>query len=179
MENAIYNQDKKKQLMEELKLTNPMMIPKIEKIVLNIGVGEAVVNKNAIQNAQEQLTLIAGQKAIVTLSKKSISAFKIRKGFPNGVKVTLRGKRMNHFLEKLVRIIIPRIKDFRGIGVTAVDQNGNLNLGFYEQTIFPEIEYDKIDKIRGLQVTVVTNARNHEHGRKLFEVIGIPFVKTN
>lgn len=178
MENAIYNDEKKKKIMEELKLTNPMMIPKIEKIVLNIGVGEAVVNKNAIQNAQEQLTLIAGQKAVVTLSKKSISAFKVRKGFPNGVKVTLRGKRMIHFLEKLVRVIIPRIKDFRGIGETSVDQSGNLNLGFYEQTIFPEIEYDKIDKIRGLQVTVVTNAGDYKTGRKLFEVIGIPF-KTN
>ncbi len=179
MENAIYNQDTKKKLQEELKLSNPMMLPKIQKIVLNIGVGEAVVNKNAIQKAQEQLTLIAGQKAVVTQSRKSISAFKIRKGFPNGVKVTLRGKKMNQFLEKLIRIIIPRIKDFRGIGESAVDQNGNLNLGFYEQTIFPEIEYDKIDKIRGLQVTIVTNARNHEYGRKLFEVIGIPFVKTN
>lgn len=179
MENTIYNDDKKKQIMEELQLSNPMMIPKIEKIVLNIGVGEAVVNKSAIKNAQEQLTLIAGQHAVVTLSRKSISAFKIRKGFPNGVKVTLRGKKMVHFLEKLVRVIIPRIKDFRGIGENCVDQNGNLNLGFYEQTIFPEIEYDKIDKIRGLQVTVVTNAGNYKNGRKLFEVIGIPFKVSN
>lgn len=164
--------------MKELELSNPMMIPKIQKIVLNIGVGEAVVNKNSITKAQEQLTQIAGQKAVVTLARKSISAFKIRKGFPNGVKVTLRGKKMQDFLEKLVRIVIPRIKDFRGVPETCVDQNGNLNLGFHEQTIFPEIEYDKIDKIRGLQVTVVTNATNHVRGKKLFEIIGIPF-KTN
>lgn len=174
---AVLTEDQKKQVMEELKLKNPMMIPKIEKVVLNIGVGEATANKNAISNAQEQLTLIAGQKAVVTLARKSISAFKVRKGFPNGVKVTLRGERMYIFLEKLIRIIIPRVKDFRGVNHSAVDQSGNLNLGFHEQTIFPEIEYDKIDKIRGLQVTIVSTARDRVVGKRLFEIIGIPFKK--
>jgi large subunit ribosomal protein L5 len=172
---AFYTPEKQKQVMKDLELKNPMMTPRIQKIILNIGVGEAVVNKSAIQHAQEQLTTIAGQKAVVTMARKSISAFKIRKGFPNGVKVTLRGSKMNFFLEKLITIIIPRIKDFRGIAATCVDQNGNLNIGFREQTIFPEIEYDKIDKIRGLQVTVVTTAGNKVAGKKLFEIIGIPF----
>ena len=175
METKSQSENIKKQLAEKLSIKNPMMLPKVEKVVLNMGVGEAVMNKNAIPNAQEQLTQIAGQKAVVSLARKSISAFKIRKGFPIGVKVTLRGKRMEYFIEKLIRIIIPRIKDFRGIADTCVDQNGNLNIGFYEQTIFPEIEYDKIDKIRGLQVTLVTNARNKDKGRVLFETLGIPF----
>ena len=175
METKSQSENIKKQLSEKLSIKNPMMLPKVEKVVLNMGVGEAVMNKNAIPNAQEQLTQIAGQKAVVSLARKSISAFKIRKGFPIGVKVTLRGKRMEYFIEKLIRIIIPRIKDFRGIADSCVDQNGNLNIGFYEQTIFPEIEYDKIDKIRGLQVTLVTNARNKDKGRVLFETLGIPF----
>jgi large subunit ribosomal protein L5 len=175
METKSQSENIKKQLAEKLSIKNPMMLPKVEKVVLNMGVGEAVMNKNAIPNAQEQLTQIAGQKAVVSLARKSISAFKIRKGFPIGVKVTLRGKRMEYFIEKLIRIIIPRIKDFRGIADTCVDQNGNLNIGFYEQTIFPEIEYDKIDKVRGLQVTIVTNARNKDKGKVLFETLGIPF----
>jgi large subunit ribosomal protein L5 len=175
METKSQSENIKKQLAEKLNIKNPMMLPKVEKVVLNMGVGEAIMNKNAIPNAQEQLTQIAGQKAVVSLARKSISAFKIRKGFPIGVKVTLRGKRMEYFIEKLIRIIIPRIKDFRGIAESCVDQNGNLNIGFYEQTIFPEIEYDKIDKIRGLQVTIVTNARSKDKGKVLFETLGIPF----
>lgn len=171
----IQSQEFKEKLMKELNLDNPMKIPKVLKIVLNMGVGESVVNKNAVKNAQEQLTQIAGQKAIITLARKSISAFKIRKGLPIGVKVTLRGKRMEYFLEKLVKIIIPRIRDFRGIDESNIDSSGNLNLGFYEQTIFPEIEYDKIDKIRGLQVTLVTNAKQKDTGKKLFQLLGIPF----
>lgn len=164
-------------IRKELNLKNPMTTPKVTKIVLNIGVGESVMNKNAVQRAQEQLTQIAGQKAVITKARKSISAFKIRKGFPIGVKVTLRGKKMNYFLQKLVTIIIPRIRDFKGIPDSSVDGNGNLNLGFYEQTIFPEIEYDKIDRIRGLQITIVSTAKNKEAGKKLFEVIGIQFKK--
>lgn len=171
----IQNQEVREKLMKELNLDNPMKTPKVQKIVLNMGVGESVVNKNAVKNAQEQLTQIAGQKAVITLARKSISAFKIRKGFPIGVKVTLRGKRMEYFLEKLVKIIIPRIRDFRGIDDSNIDKSGNLNLGFYEQTIFPEIEYDKIDKIRGLQVTLVTNTKEKESGKKLFQILGIPF----
>lgn len=172
-----YNQEMKKKLMEELKITNPMAVPRISKVVLNVGAGEAVVNKNAIEKIQEQITAIAGQKAVVTKAKKSVSAFKIRQGQAIGVKVTLRGDQMFMFLEKLVSIVIPRLRDFRGINESAVDGHGNLNLGFTEQTIFPEIEFDKIDKIRGLQVTVVTNARNREKGRKLFELLGVPFKK--
>lgn len=168
----------KQKLMEALKIKNPMAVPRIEKVVINVGAGEAVVNKNVLEKIQEQIGMIAGQKAVITKAKKSVSAFKIRSGLPIGVKVTLRGKKMYHFLEKLIKIVIPRLRDFRGINHSTVDQRGNLNLGFTEQTIFPEIEYDKIDKIRGLQVTVVTNARNQEKGRKLFEILGIPFKKT-
>ncbi len=164
--------------MEELKITNPMALPKALKVVVNVGAGEAVVNKNVIDKIVEQLTLITGQKPVITKARKSISAFKVRKGMPLGVKVTLRGKRMYEFLEKMIRIVIPRIRDFRGIPETCVDQHGNFNIGFSEQTLFPEIEYDKIDKVRGLEVTVVTNARTNEKGRKLFEVLGIPFKKS-
>jgi large subunit ribosomal protein L5 len=172
-----YTKEMKKKLMEELKIENPMAVPRILKVVLNVGAGEAVTNKNAIEKIQEQMTLIAGQKAVVTKARKSVSAFKIRQGQAIGVKVTLRGNQMFAFLEKLVSIVIPRLRDFRGIEPSTVDQNGNLNLGFTEQTIFPEIEFDKVDKIRGLQVTVVTNARSREYGTKLFTLLGVPFKK--
>lgn len=171
----IITPEMKERLTKELSLTNPMLVPRIQKVILNVGVGENVINKKAVDHVQEQLTQIAGQKAVITHARKSISAFKIRKGFPIGVKVTLRGQRMQFFLQKLTNIILPRVRDFKGIPESSVDANGNLNIGFQEQTIFPEIEYDKIDRIRGLQVTVVTSARNKEEGRKLFEVMGIPF----
>jgi len=170
-----YKNEVKEKLMKELNIKNPFAIPKIEKIVVNVGAGEAVQNKNVLEKIQEQIGLITGQKPIVTKARKSVSAFKIRKGLPIGVKVTLRGKKMYHFLEKLVKIIIPRIRDFRGISESSLDQHGNLNLGFSEQTIFPEIEFDKIDRIRGLQVTVVTNMNDRKLAKKLFEVLGIPF----
>lgn len=173
-----YNLEVAPKLTKELGLKNVMAVPKVIKIVLNVGAGEAVTNKNVIEKIQEQLTVITGQKAIVTKARISVSAFKIRKGLPIGVKVTLRGKRMYHFLEKLIKMVIPRLKDFRGVPQSNIDQNGNLNIGFPEQTIFPEIDYDKIDKIRGLQVTVVTNAKNKEKGKKLFEILGIPFTKS-
>ena len=174
-----YNTDLKKQLMEALEIKNPMALPIIKKVVINVGAGEAVSNKNAIQNIQEQIQLIAGQKPVVTKARKSISAFKLRKGVPIGVKVTLRGKRMFYFLEKLTKIVIPRLRDFRGISESCVDSNGNLNVGFTEQTLFPEIEFDKVDKVRGLEVTVVTTARDYQKGRKLFELLGVPFKKTD
>ncbi|KKQ02150.1 MAG: 50S ribosomal protein L5 [Candidatus Roizmanbacteria bacterium GW2011_GWA2_36_23] len=170
-----YNQEIKAKLFDDLKLKNIMETPKMIKVVLNVGAGEAVESKNVIEKVQEQLSTIAGQKAVITKAKKSVSAFKIRKGLAIGVKVTLRGKRMYEFVEKLVKIVIPRIRDFRGIPNKNIDQHGNLNLGFPEQTIFPEIEYDKIDKLRGLEVTIVTNAKNKEKGKKLFELLGIPF----
>ena len=168
-----------KDLQKELGLKNAMAVPKVIKIVINVGAGEAVVNKNVIEKIQEQLTTITGQKSMITKARISVSAFKIRKGLAIGVKVTLRGKRMYHFLEKLIKIIIPRLKDFRGVSESNIDQNGNLNIGFPEQTIFPEIDFDKIDKMRGLQVTVVTNAKSKEKGKKLFEMLGIPFKKSS
>lgn len=170
-----YQKEIKPKLMQELKITNPMAVPKVIKVVLNVGAGEAVTNKNAVERIQEQITLIAGQKAMITKAKKSVSAFKIRQGLAIGVKVTLRGEKMNIFIEKLVGIVIPRLRDFRGIAENNIDQHGNLNIGFTEQTIFPEIEFDKVDKIRGLQVTLVTNAKEKEKGKKLFSLMGIPF----
>ncbi len=172
-----YNQEVAPKLTKELGVKNVMAVPKIIKIAINVGAGEAVTNKNVIEKIQEQISTIAGQKSIITKARTSVSAFKIRKGLAIGVKVTLRGNRMYHFLEKLIRIVIPRLKDFRGILDSNIDQNGNLNIGFPEQIIFPEIDFDKIDKIRGLQVTVVTNAKNKEKGKKLFEMLGIPFKK--
>jgi len=170
-----YKQQLVKKGMEVFGVKNPMAVPRVLKIVLNVGAGEAVVNKGVLEKIQEQLALITGQKPVITKARKSVSAFKIRKGFPIGVKVTLRGKRMYDFLEKLIKIVIPRIRDFRGISTNSIDEYGNLNLGFSEQTIFPEIDFDKIDKIRGLEVTIVTNARDKEKGKKLFELLGIPF----
>jgi len=172
-----YNNEIQKKLMTDLKIGNIMAAPKIVKIVINVGAGEASSSKGVLEKIQEQIALIAGQKAVITKAKKSVSAFKIRIGLPIGVKTTLRGKKMYSFLEKLIKIVIPRLRDFRGIPDSVIDQRGNLNLGFTEQTIFPEIDYDKIDKIRGLQVTVVTTARTKDNGKKLFEVLGIPFKK--
>jgi large subunit ribosomal protein L5 len=172
-----YNQEVIPKLTKELGVKNVMAVPKIIKIAINVGAGEAVTNKNVIEKIQEQISTIAGQKAVITKARTSVSAFKIRMGLPIGVKVTLRGKRMYYFLEKLIKIVIPRLKDFRGIPESNIDQNGNLNIGFPEQIIFPEIDFDKIDKIRGLQVTVVTNAKNKQKGKKLFEMLGIPFMK--
>lgn len=172
-----YNQELKGKMMTELGLKNTMQIPKPMKVVINVGAGEAVSAKGVLEKIQEQLGLIAGQRPVITKARVSISAFKIRKGLAIGVKVTLRGKKMWEFLEKLVKIVIPRLRDFKGISESNVDGHGNLNLGFYEQTIFPEIDFDKVDKIRGLEVTVVTNARNHDKGKKFFELLGIPFKK--
>lgn len=171
-----YNSQIKKKLMADLKISNIMAVPRVTKIVINVGAGEAVTNKNVIEKIQEQLTLISGQHAVVTKAKKSVSAFKIRQGLAIGVKVTLRGKRMYEFMEKVIKIVIPRIRDFRGIPDTNIDMHGNLNIGFSEQTIFHEIEYDKVDKMRGLQVTFVTSASTKEQGKKLFSLLGVPFV---
>ena len=172
-----YNQEIRKKLAEELKTANPMALPQVTKIVVNVGVGEAALKKEILEKVSEQLSLITSQKPVITKAKKSISAFRIRKGLPIGVKVTLRGNNMYFFLEKLIKIVIPQIKDFRGISDANLDTHGNLNLGFIEQTIFPEIDFDKIDKIRGLQVTVVTTAKDKQQGKKLFETLGVPFKK--
>ncbi|MFN4212570.1 MAG: 50S ribosomal protein L5 [Microgenomates group bacterium] len=173
-----YHNQVKPKAMEIMGLKNPMAVPKVVKIVVNVGAGEAVTNKDVLAKIQEQLALITGQKPIITKARRSVSAFKIRKGLPIGVKVTLRGKLMENFLERLIKIVIPRIKDFRGIPEKSIDNNGNLNIGFHEQTIFPEIEFDKVDKIRGLEVTIVTDAKDREKGKKLFELLGIPFKKS-
>lgn len=172
-----FNNEIKKKLKEYLKLSNIMEVPAVKKIVVNVGAGEAVVNKNVLEKILEQIRLITGQKAVITKARKSISAFKIRRGLPIGVKVTLRDKKMYSFLEKLVKVVIPRLRDFKGISDKSIDPNGNLNMGFTEQTIFPEIDFDKIDKIRGLEVSIVTNARDKGKGKKLFELLGIPFKK--
>lgn len=172
-----YNQEVKKKLMQDLKLKNVMEVPKVKKVVVNVGAGEAVTDKKVLEKIQEHLNLITGQKSVITKARKSVSAFKIRKGLPIGVKVTLRDQRMFNFLEKLIKIVIPRLRDFKGISAKSIDDHGNLNLGFSEQTLFPEIEFDKIDKIRGLEVTLVTNAKDKNKGKKLFEVMGIPFQK--
>jgi large subunit ribosomal protein L5 len=170
-----YKTEVKKSLLKELGKKNLMAVPDIKKVVINVGAGEAVSNKAVLEKIQEQLGLISGQKPIITKARKSVSAFKIRKGYPIGVKVTLRGKNMFSFLERLIKIILPRLRDFKGVSENSLDKYGNLNIGLTEQTIFPEIEYDKIDKIRGLQITIVTESKSKEEGKKLFKALGVPF----
>ena len=172
-----YNKEIKGEIQKSLGIKNPMAIPKLLKITLNIGMKGAIGDKKVIEKALEQLGVIAGQKPVVTKAKKAIAAFKLRIGDSVGVMVTLRGKRMYHFFEKLVNIVLPRVRDFRGISASAFDGHGNYSLGFSEQIVFPEIEYDKIDKIRGLQVNITTSARNDEEGKKLLELLGMPFKK--
>ena len=174
---AYFNTEVRPAVMKELGIKNPFAVPSLVKVVLNVGAGEAVTNKGSIAKIQEQLGLIAGQHAVITKARRSVSAFKIRQGLPIGVKVTLRGEKMYSFLQKLVTVVIPRLRDFRGIEDSTVDGHGNLNIGFGEQTLFPEIDYDKIDKVRGLQVTVVTTAKNKKAGRVLFEKLGVGFKK--
>lgn len=165
------------QLREELQLGNVMEIPRISKITLNMGVGEAVADKKVIDKAVEDMTKIAGQKPLVTKSRKSIAAFKIREGYPIGCKVTLRRARMYEFLDRLINVSIPRIRDFRGLNPRSFDGRGNYSLGIQEQIIFPEIDYDQIDAIRGMDITITTTARSDEHGRALLQAFSFPFRK--
>lgn len=162
-------------LQEALKLDNVMQVPRIEKVVLNIGLGEALENAKALDAAVEDLTKITGQKPVVTISRKNIANFKLREGRAIGSKVTLRGERMWSFLDRLMNIALPRMRDFRGVNPNSFDGRGNYTMGFHEQLIFPEIEYDKIDKIRGFEVTIVTTAENDEGGRELLRMLGMPF----
>ena len=171
----LYNKTIRQKLMKEFSLSNPLAVPKLEKIVINVGVGEATANRKVLETVAGQIAKITGQRPVFTKAKRSVSGFKVRKGMPIGVKVTLRGKRMYDFFEKLVKIVIPRIRDFRGIDEKSLDKEGNLNLGFTEQLIFPELEYDDIDRLRGLQVTVVVKGGNREMKKRLFEEFGIPF----
>lgn len=172
-----YNNECVPALKEEFDYTNIMQVPKLEKIVLNMGLGEAVQNPKIIEGAVEELTKIAGQKAVVTKAKKSIATFKLREGMPIGCRVTLRGDKMYAFLSKLVNIALPRVRDFRGMSPKWFDGRGNYSLGVKEQIIFPEIDYDKIDKIKGLNITIVTSAPTDDEGRALLRLMGMPFKK--
>ncbi|MCL4126043.1 UNVERIFIED_CONTAM: hypothetical protein GTU68_000533 [Idotea baltica] len=161
-------------LTEELGLANVMEVPKITKITLNMGVGEALGDKKALESAVADMTKIAGQKPVVTKAKKSIAGFKVREGWPIGCKVTLRSERMYEFLERLISIAIPRIRDFRGISPKSFDGHGNFAMGVTEQIIFPEIDYDKVDTLRGLDITITTSARNNDEGRALMRAFNFP-----
>jgi len=170
-----YNDEVAKGLMEKFGYNNVMEIPKIEKVVINMGVGEAVSNPKILDVAVNDMMTIAGQKPVVTRAKKSIAAFKIREGMPIGAKVTLRGERMYQFLDKLLNIALPRVRDFRGVSPKSFDGRGNYTMGIKEQLIFPEIEYDKIDKIRGMDIIIVTTAKTDEEAHELLKLMGMPF----
>lgn len=162
-------------LKEKFSYTNPMQVPKINKVVLNMGLGEAIHNIKIIDSAVEELKQISGQQPVVTRAKKSIASFKLREGMPIGCMVTLRRKRMYDFLNKLINVALPRVRDFRGISGNAFDGAGNYSLGVKEQLIFPEIDYDKIDKIKGLNISIVTTAKSNEEGKELLKLMGMPF----
>jgi large subunit ribosomal protein L5 len=164
-------------LKESLNLANVMQVPRVEKVVINIGMGEAMDNPKALDAAVSDLSQITGQKPVVTLARTSIAAFKLREGRAIGAKVTLRGERMWAFLDRLLNVVLPRVRDFRGISRDAFDGRGNYTLGLREQLIFPEIEYDKIDKIRGMEITIVTSATNDEQAAQMLEMLGMPFRK--
>ena len=164
-----------KAMMDKFGYKNIMEIPKVEKVIINMGVGEAVANPKVLDAAIGDLTLISGQKPVITRAKKSIAAFKVRQGMPIGTKVTLRGERMYHFLDKLINVSLPRVRDFRGISPKAFDGRGNYALGMKEQLIFPEISYEKIDKTRGMDIVIVTTAKTDEEARELLKLLGMPF----
>ncbi len=164
-------------LMQKFNYTTVMQVPKVEKVVINMGVGEAVANSKVLDTAVEDMRIISGQKPVITRSKKSIAGFKLRENMPIGVKVTLRGDRMYYFLDKLFNIALPRVRDFQGVSNKAFDGRGNYTLGLKEQLIFPEIEYDKIDKVRGMDVVIVTTAKSDEESRELLTQLGMPFIK--
>ncbi len=170
-----YNDSVVAKLTEQFGYTSPMQVPRIEKITLNMGVGEAVADKKVMENAVSDMEKIAGQKPIVTKAKKSVAAFKIRDDYPVGCKVTLRRERMYEFLDRLITVAIPRIRDFRGISGKSFDGRGNYNMGVKEQIIFPEIEYDKIDALRGMNITITTTAKTDEEAKALLAAISFPF----
>ena len=174
-----YVDDIRPALKESLGLSSSMAVPRIEKITLNMGVGEAKTNAKALDDAAEQLAMIAGQRPVITRAKNSIAGFKIREGMPIGCKVTLRGDRMYEFLDRLMSIALPRIRDFRGINANAFDGRGNFSMGVREQIIFPEINYDDIQEVRGLTVTITTSARTDDDARELLRAFGMPFAMSN
>ncbi|HEX8177112.1 MAG TPA: 50S ribosomal protein L5 [Pyrinomonadaceae bacterium] len=162
-------------ISKEFGIDNPMAVPRLEKIVLNMGMGEAIANNKVLDTAADELRAIAGQKPVVTKAKKSIASFKLRQGMPIGVMVTLRGDRMYEFLDRLITVALPRVRDFRGVSPRAFDGRGNYTLGIREQLIFPEIDFNKVDKTRGMNISIVTTARNDEHARSLLKALGMPF----
>lgn len=164
-------------LMEKFNYKSVMEVPKVEKIVINMGIGDAVQNPRVLDSAVEELTAISGQKPIVTRAKKSIAGFKLRDGMPIGAKVTLRGERMYDFLDKLISVSLPRVRDFRGVSNKSFDGRGNYTLGIKEQLIFPEIDYDKVNRVRGMDVSIITTAKTDEEARELLAQIGMPFQK--
>ncbi len=172
-----YRQEVVPALMREFGYRNVMQVPRIEKVCLNVGLGEAVQNPKALEAASNDIALISGQKPVVTRARKSIANFKVRKGMPIGLMVTLRGDRMWEFLDRLMNAALPRIRDFQGVPPDSFDGRGNYSLGIREQVIFPEIDYDKIDRVRGLQVNIITTARTDEEGKKLLELLGMPFAR--
>ncbi|GIO58317.1 50S ribosomal protein L5 [Paenibacillus cellulositrophicus] len=164
-------------LMQKFSYSTVMQVPKIEKVVINMGVGDAVSNSKVLDAAVNDMQLIAGQKPVITRAKKSIAGFKLRENMPIGVKVTLRGERMYYFLDKLFNVTLPRVRDFHGVSTKAFDGRGNYTLGLKEQLIFPEIEYDKVDKVRGMDIVIVTTAKTDEESRELLAQLGMPFAK--
>ncbi len=172
-----YENEVKKSLMTKFNFSSVMQVPAIEKIVINIGVGDAVSNSKLLDEAVEELTAIAGQKPVITKAKKSIAGFKLREGMPIGCKVTLRGEKMYEFLDKLVSISLPRVRDFRGVPKNSFDGRGNYTLGIKEQLIFPEINFDKVNKLRGMDIVFVTTANTDEEGHELLALLGMPFQK--
>ncbi|WP_342268768.1 50S ribosomal protein L5 [Spiroplasma endosymbiont of Aspidapion aeneum] len=173
----LYNTKIKDELFKENKYKSIMQVPKIDKIVINMGVGDAVSDSKKLDEAAHELSLITGQKPLITRAKKSLAAFKLREGMPIGCKVTLRGKKMYDFLLKLISVALPRVRDFRGVSKKSFDNFGNYSLGIKEQIIFPEIDYDKVKKIRGMDITIVTSTNSSEDSMKLLEKIGMPFTK--
>ena len=164
-------------MMQEFRYQSPMQVPRLEKIVLNLGLGEAIQNIKLLESAASELATVTGQKTVVTRAKKSIAAFKLREGMPIGCMVTLRRHRMYEFFDKLVNVVLPRVRDFRGVSERAFDGRGNYTLGIREQIIFPEIDYDKVDKVKGMNITIVTTAPSDEEGKYLLNLLGLPFRK--
>jgi large subunit ribosomal protein L5 len=170
-----YRQECVPKMMQEFRYRSPMQVPRLEKIVINMGLGEAIQNIKLLESASQELAAITGQKAVVTRARRSIAAFKLREGMPIGCMVTLRRDRMYHFFDKLVNVVLPRVRDFRGVSDRAFDGRGNYTLGIREQIIFPEIDYDKIDKVKGMNITIITSAPTDEEGKYLLNLLGLPF----
>jgi large subunit ribosomal protein L5 len=170
-----YHKEVAPAIAKEFNITNPMAVPRVEKIVINMGIGEAIANSKILDTAADELRAIVGQKPVITKAKKSIASFKLRQGMPIGTMVTLRGERMYEFLDRLVSIALPRVRDFRGVSPKAFDGRGNYTIGVREQLIFPEIDFNKVDKLRGMNISIVTTARNDEQARALLKGLGMPF----